>query len=189
LKDEILSVWAYRSLVKVGNLVNRWRNPINRFLTSQMKGPLNRIEKSFMVFNVPEPPRHRETEWAFDVTNVKEILQSYQKLFTETHFTFNFIQEIRFTKGDDFWLSECYQRDTIWIGAYNHEDKQWNDILQTFEEFAKKYNGRPHWGKEFYVRKEYLETKYPKYKEFIEMRRQLDPEGKFLNKLTEELFI
>ncbi len=188
LKDEILSVWAYRSMVKVGNVVNRWRNPINRFLTSQMEGPLDRIEKSFKVFNVPEPPKHRETEWAFDVGNVKQLLTDYQKLFTESNFTFNFIQEIRFTKGDDFWLSECYGRDTIWIGAYNHLDKQWNEILKTFEEFAKKNNGRPHWGKEFYVRKEYLQQQYPKYNEFVEMRKQFDPERKFGNRLIDELF-
>ncbi|MDB5225997.1 MAG: hypothetical protein JWN78_190 [Bacteroidota bacterium] len=188
LNDEILSVWAYRMLVKVGNLVNKWRNPINRFLTSQMKGPLDRIEKSFMVFNVPEPPKHRETEWAFDVKDAKELLTAYQQLFTGSHFTFNFIQEIRFTKGDDFWLSECFERDTLWIGAYNHEDKQWNEILNSFEVFAQKHNGRPHWGKEFTVRKNYLEKNYPKYAAFIELRKQFDPEGKFLNRLTSELF-
>ncbi|HYC27232.1 MAG TPA: FAD-binding protein, partial [Chitinophagaceae bacterium] len=76
LNDEIFSVWAYRGLVKAGNVMNRWRSPINRFLTSQIK-PLDRIEKSFMVFNVPEPPKHRETEWAFDVSDAKALIKEY----------------------------------------------------------------------------------------------------------------
>lgn len=188
-KDELLSVIAFRLLVKIGNLVNKWRVPINRLLTDQMKGPLDRIEKSYRVFNVPAPPLHRETEWAFDLKNGKELLSAYRELFRNGTFTFNFIQEIRFTKGDDFWLSECYGRDSIWIGAYNHEDKQWPEILKSYETFAVNHHGRPHWGKEFNVRKNYLEKNYPKYRDFMNLRNAFDPEGKFSNKLTDELFL
>lgn len=188
MNDRVISVLGYRTLVKVGNIKNNWRPAINSFLTKQLKGPLNRIEKSYKVFNVPEPPKHRETEWAFDIKNVKELLMDYKKLFNDSNFTFNFIQEIRFTKSDDFWLSECYQRDTIWIGAYNHMDKQWDAILPYFEDFAKRWNGRPHWGKEFLCRKKYLVTQYPKYLDFIAMKNELDPSGKFSNDLTDDLF-
>jgi FAD/FMN-containing dehydrogenase len=188
MNDKILSVLGYRLLVKIGNLKWKWRRPINTFLTAQMDGPLDRIEKSYKVFNVPEPPLHRETEWAFDVRDAKALLTEYRQLFTDTSFTFNFIQEIRFTKGDNFWLSECYGRDTIWIGAYNHEDSQWNEILKTFETFALKHKGRPHWGKEFNVRKHELNSAYPKYADFMALRKQMDPQGKFSNPLMEELF-
>ncbi len=186
--DYVLSVIGYRLFVRIGNLINKWRNPINRFLTSQMKGPLDRIEKSYKVFNVPEPPFHRETEWAFDRKDAKLMLTEYRNLFLSNTFTYNFIQEIRFTKGDSFWLSECYGRDSIWIGAYNHLDKQWDGILDSFEKFAMQYDGRPHWGKEFNVRKKYLASQYPKYADFIKLRKEMDPENKFSNQLTEELF-
>ena len=187
-KDEIISVVGYRTLVKIGNLRPAWRRPINTFLTQQFDKPLDRIEKSFKVFNVPEPPKHRETEWAFDVARAKEILTDYKKLLTDTEHTFNFIQEIRFTKGDDFWLSECHGRDTIWIGAYNHLDKQWSGILKEFETFALARNGRPHWGKEFTIDSHQVELMYPKYGAFVEMRKALDPTGKFENELMGRLF-
>lgn len=186
--DKVLSVLGYRLLVKIGNLKWKWRIPINTYLTKQMDGPLDRIEKSYKVFNVPEPPLHRETEWAFDIKNVKALLQDYRNLFTATSLTFNFIQEIRFTKGDSFWLSECYGRDTIWIGAYNHEDSQWNEILKTFETFALKHGGRPHWGKEFTIRKKELLNSYPNYEAFMKLRKEMDPYGKFSNQLMNELF-
>lgn len=188
-QEVVLSVWGFRLMVFIGNLFNFLRKYINVYLTNQMKGPLDRIEKSYKVYVVPEPPKHRETEWAFDVKDAKALLKEYQQIFTgNMPFSFNFIQEIRFTKGDDFWLSECYQRDTIWIGAYNHNCKQWPAILDYFEVFAKKHNGRPHYGKEFHVRKEYLSQQYPKYSDFIELRKQMDPENKFGNKLIDELF-
>lgn len=188
-QEVVLSVWGFRMMVFIGNIFNFLRRYINVYLTNQMKGPLDRIEKSYKVYVVPEPPKHRETEWAFDVKDAKKLLKEYQQIFTENRpFSFNFIQEIRFTKGDDFWLSECYKRDTIWIGAYNHHCKQWPAILDYFEAFAKKHNGRPHYGKEFMVRKEYLEQQYPKYADFIALRKQLDPTNKFGNKLIDELF-
>ncbi len=188
MNDRVLSVLGYRTMVKIGNLKNSWRPAINQFLTNQLKKPIDRIEKSFKVFNVPEPPVHRETEWAFDVKDAKELLRGYKELLGNNKYTFNFIQEIRFTKGDDFWLSECHGRDSIWIGVYNHEDHQWNDLHAYFEAFAVKWNGRPHWGKEFLVRKDYLQTSYPKYNDFIRLRKAMDPDGKFSNPLMEAIF-
>ena len=187
-KDEIVSVIGYRTLVFIGNLVPSLRPRINALLTSQFDNPLHRIEKSFKVFRVPEPPKHRETEWAFDLKDAKEILTNYQKLFSETSHTFNFIQEIRFTQADNFWLSECYQRNTIWIGAYNHYDSQWENILHDFETFAQQHSGRPHWGKEFTVNRQYLEKQYEKLPDFIQLKQRLDPEGKFSNELMQQLF-
>jgi FAD/FMN-containing dehydrogenase len=63
LNDKIISVLGYRLLVKIGNLHHPWRTPINKFLTKNFDKPLDRIEKGYKVFNVPEPPKHRETEW------------------------------------------------------------------------------------------------------------------------------
>ncbi len=186
--DQIISVLGYRLMVMLGNLNPNWRKPINALLTSTFDKPLNRIEKSYKVFRVPEPPKHRETEWAFDAANAKQLLTNYRKLFTETNFTFNFIQEIRFTKADNFWLSECHGRNTIWIGAYNHLDKQWSSILSAFEQFAMQHGGRPHWGKEFNATHAQLAEMYPKFNEFIAMKKSIDPSGKFSNHFTEKIF-
>ncbi len=59
INDEIISVLGYRLLVKIGNLHRPWRAPINKFLTQNFDNPLDRIEKSYKVFNVPEPATQR----------------------------------------------------------------------------------------------------------------------------------
>jgi hypothetical protein len=187
-QDEIISVFGYRFLVGVGNIFPKLRPAINELLTSQFRRPLDRIEKSYKVFKVPEPPKHRETEWAFDLKCARKILFDYKEMFTNTRYTFNFIQEIRFTKGDNFWLSECYGRDTLWIGTYNLYDHQWKDILKDFEQFGIQNKGRPHWGKEFSVGKDYLEQQYDKFQEFVALKEKLDPRGKFQNKWTKQIF-
>lgn len=188
LKDELLSVVVYRLMVFIAKLFPALAKPINRLLTWNMKGPLDRIEKSYKVYIVPEPPLHRETEWTFDISKAKEILRAYKKFITENKYNLNFIQEIRFTKGDDFWLSGCYQRSALWLGLYSYEHENWDKILKDYEVFAQQFNGRPHWGKEFNVGKEYLQQQYPMYQDFMQLRQEFDPNSKFVNKYIERLF-
>ncbi|MCX6199987.1 MAG: FAD-binding protein [Bacteroidetes bacterium] len=121
LMDEILSVSVYRLFLKIGNINRNWRKKINSALVKKFMQPLNRIEKSYKVFNVPEPPVHREVEWAFDISVAKDLLREYTQMINASAHRINFIQEIRFTKADEYALSPCYQRDTIWLGAYRLE--------------------------------------------------------------------
>lgn len=186
--EKVKSDWGYAIILFIGNLFNKLRPILNKYLTWEYRGPLNRTNKSYKVFKVPRPPKHRETEWAFDVKDAKTLLVQYQNEFSKPKYSFNFIQEIRFTKGDDFWLSPCYKRDSIWIGMYNINVKNYDSDLVDFEIFAKANNGRPHWGKEFNLDRTYLEKGYPKYQAFIDLRKKLDPKGKFSNPFLTSLF-
>lgn len=186
--DELVSVNLYRLLLKIGTVNRNWRININRSLLKNFLKPLDRIEKSYKVFNVPEPPLHREAEWAFDISVAKELLIEYKRLINASKHRFNFIQEIRFTKADEFALSGCYGRNTVWLGAYNADNYGWTELLSDFENFAMMYNGRPHWGKEFTVTTDYLRSVYPKFMDFAALRKQFDPNGKFENDFISQIF-
>ncbi len=186
--DEFISVNMYRLLLKIGSINRHWRIGINKSLVKNFITPLDRIEKSYKVFNVPEPPLHRETEWAFDISVAKELLREYKNMINSSVHRLNFIQEIRFAKADNFTLSGCYGRDTIWLGAYNADKFGWNELLSAFESLAKKSGGRPHWGKEFNADKEYFRSAYPKYEEFNSLRKQFDPGQKFTNRFISNIF-
>lgn len=186
--DEFLSVYMYRLLVKIGNLNRDWRQPINRMLVGKFIQPLNRIEKSYKVFNVPEPPFHREVEWGFDLQHAKELLRAYKHMVNNGKHRINFIQEIRFTKADDFALSPCYRRNSIWLGAYNMDNYGWAELMTDFETLARQFNGRPHWGKEANFDKNYLRAQYPQFEAFNTLRKQWDPQGKFENEFITKIF-
>ena len=186
--EKVKSDWGYAIILFIGNLFKKLRPILNKYLTWEYRGPLNRTNKSYKVFKVPRPPKHRETEWAFDVKDAKALLVQYQNEFSKPKYSFNFIQEIRFTKGDDFWLSPCYKRDSIWIGMYNINVKKYDSDLVDFEIFAKANDGRPHWGKEFNVDRNYLEKGYLNYQAFIDLRKKMDPKSKFSNPFLTSLF-
>ena len=77
------------------------------------------------------------------------LLGAYRDLLANSGHTFNFIQEIRFSRADEFWLSPAYRRDSVWLSLYNIDsDGRWRNQLAMFEAFARSHGGRPHWGKE-----------------------------------------
>ena len=49
------------------------------------------------------------------------------------------------------------------------------------------YEGRPHWGKRHFQTAETLEQLYPRWRDFLEVRARLDPEGRFSNAYTDRV--
>jgi L-gulonolactone oxidase len=189
LKDRLLSVAAYRSLLVVGHLSGRRLIPrINRFLTGEAGRGLDRITPSYIGFLTPSPPVHAEAEWAFDVKDAKPLLREYRRLLPDGGHSYNFIQELRFSKADELWLSPAYQRDSLWLSLYNIDRKNWPAQLAKFEAFARANGGRPHWGKEATFDRTYLRGQYARLDEFAALAARFDPERKFRNRWLDEIF-
>lgn len=189
-KDDLLAVVVYRSLVALQALDRKRLVPlVNKYLGREVGKRFERICKSHVGFLTPVPPVHRETEWAFDYADAKRLLREYRTTLLESGHTYNFIQEIRFSKADGFWLSPSYGRDSIWLGMYNMDKPdRWSDQLRQFEAFARKNGGRPHWGKEASFDPAYLKAQWPKLGELRALVRTYDPEGKLANTWIEQIF-
>ena len=188
LMDEFLAVYFYRGLLAWGNTIPDHRPVINRAICAAFMKPIDRIERSYRVFNVPEPPLHRETEWAFDINLAPDILRSYRAMVKARGHRVNFIQEVRFTKADPFALSPCHGRDSVWVGAYQADHRNWSKLLFDFEALAREFGGRPHWGKEFSPLGSELRQFYPRLNEFMNVRNELDPGQRLINPYFAQLF-
>jgi FAD/FMN-containing dehydrogenase len=182
LKERVLSVLVYRSLVAVGHLSGRrWIAAINKFLTREGGRTLERITHSYVGFLTPSPPVHREAEWAFDARDAATLLREYRKLLPDQGHTYNFIQELRCSRADDLWLSPAYNRDSIWLSLYNMDRQNWDAQKAKFEQFARAHGGRPHWGKEATLDRDYLRAQYERFDDFVALARRYDPGQKFCN--------
>jgi len=189
-RDEFLSVIVYRFLLLVGKLNRRFFIPlINKILTKEIGKKYERTCRSYHGFLTPSPPVHRETEWAFDYKEAPRLLREFRALLPRDGHTYNFVQEIRFTKADDYWLSPAYQRDSIWISMYNIDNNdRWNTQLAKFEAWARANGGRPHWGKEATLDPTYFSSQYEKIGDFRRLMLQYDPNGKFVNDWVSRIF-
>lgn len=190
-KDELLAVGVYRTALALQRIAPRRPTTLatNRLMQRSYARRFERICKSHVAFLTPEPPVHREGEWAFDLEDAPALLAAYRDLLEASGHTFSFLQEIRFSAADTFWASPAYGRDSIWLSLYNIDSvARWDDQRRRFEAFARAHGGRPHWGKEALFDREYLSECYPKLADFGALRAEYDPQGRFANRWIKNLF-
>lgn len=183
-KDELLGKIAYRSLLGLQRFDrDRMVRLTNRIIGGAYGKRFERICKSHVAFLTPDPPVHAESEWAFDYANAVELLREYRRLLEGNGYSYSFIQEIRFTAGDEFWGSPAYHRDSIWLSHYNiDEPARWDDQLRSFLSFARANDGRPHWGKLANFDAEHLRRCHPRLDDLARVREGYDPDQRFANR-------
>lgn len=91
--------------------------------------------------------------------------------------------DVRFVKADNSWLSYAYGEDIVTMGCVcrNAAAADEYQAFKTVEEIFLKYGGRPHWGKRFAAKDKEIGEIYPKWNDFKQLRKKLDPTNKFLN--------
>jgi L-gulonolactone oxidase len=100
--------------------------------------------------------------------------------------------EIRFTAGDDIWLSPTFGGPRCWIGVVSYipwgREIEWKPFFAAFEEQMLARSGRPHWAKYFAARGETLRGLYPCWDRFQHLRASLDPLNRLRNAYTDRVF-
>jgi len=99
------------------------------------------------------------------------------------------IAEIRTMAADDLWLSMAYGRDTVGFHfTWVQDDAAVAPVLLAIEAALAPFDARPHWGKVFSTPPDVVRGLYPRYDEFVELRRRYDPAGKFRNEFMDRYF-
>ncbi|KAJ7768914.1 D-arabinono-1,4-lactone oxidase-domain-containing protein [Mycena metata] len=98
------------------------------------------------------------------------------------HFPF----EIRFSGGDDIWLSPGYGRDTCWVGIAQYKPYTlpvpYRTLFAKFAAICLAHQGRPHWAKAHApLSPEALRGMYPRYDDFVRVVKGVDGEGVWRN--------
>lgn len=95
--------------------------------------------------------------------------------------------EIRAVDADDFWMSPCYQQDSVAIHfTWKSDGLAGTNALALVEKELAPFNPRPHWGKIFTTTHQQLKDRYPMLPEFQKLLLDYDPKGKFHNRYLEK---
>lgn len=88
--------------------------------------------------------------------------------------------EVRKTAGDTAWLSpfQGAGRVSVAVHAYYSAANDWFETLA--EPVFLEAGGRPHWGKIHCLEAPELAPLYPDFERFLNLRAQMDPEGRFV---------
>lgn len=133
-------------------------------------------------FRFNEMEYHLPVDTAFEA--MAELVHAIEKANTDVFFPI----ECRQTAGDDAWLSpfEGGPRVSIAVHAGYRDDYKW--FYEIAEPIFRRYGGRPHWGKMHSLVASDLHDLYPNFQHFLDVRKTLDPKGRFLNAHTAKLW-
>ena len=115
---------------------------------------------------------------------LREVISTIENYFPEVFFPI----ECRYIKAEEAWISPFYRRDSISIAVHRYFEEDFSALIKAIEPILQKYNGRPHWGKINTFTETQCRNAYPNWQEFLAIRKEYDPEGKFLNPYLKRLF-
>jgi FAD-linked oxidoreductase len=96
--------------------------------------------------------------------------------------------EVRVVAPDDALLSPFYKRPTASIAIHHQAGADPMPYFNAMEPIFRKYGGRPHWGKMHSLNSKELEASYPRFKDAMTARRDLDPDNRFVSPYIASLF-
>ncbi len=131
-------------------------------------------------------------EWSIPIEHTEEAITRLQRLIDAKGYKVHLPIEVRFVKGDNFWLSPCQGRDSCYIGVIMYRpygrEVEYQAYFRDYESIMASLGGRPHWAKRFAPQSEQLSTMYPFWQDFQTLRQQMDPLYLLRNNFTDRVF-
>lgn len=152
---------------------------IHRFAQATNFRDRERVEAQHHVLTLAVPPRHDEVEVAFGIEDAADLIAELWRMSHRDGRCPDFIQEVRFVRGDTAALSPAHGRDSVYLGAYCTNPRVAAPYHADLLALARQAHGRPHWGKRFDHTAAELAPLYPRWAEFQALRARLDPQGIF----------
>lgn len=133
-------------------------------------------------------PNFREIEYAVPFGQFEETFAEVRDLFLKEYPQAIYPVECRAVKADDSYLSAYAERDGYALSVSGPLEYWTWGMLKEVDAIFDRHDGRPHWGKHHFMSPARLEKLYPRYDAFKRIRREIDPDGIFLNDHLRALF-
>jgi FAD/FMN-containing dehydrogenase len=147
-----------------------------------------RVDRSYRIYPQTFEPNFHELEYMVPAERAVEAAGAVRDLIRNRFPECIFPMELRTTAADDGFLSPNFERDSGVISVSGAPGTDYWPFLRAIDETLRPFAARPHWGKLHFMTRERLEELFPRFDKFVEIRRELDPDGMFLNDYLRELF-
>lgn len=132
--------------------------------------------------------RFNEMEYHLPRESIVEALKKVVDTVESRNPDVFFPIEVRVVQEDDAWLSPFYGRPSASLAVHRYFEEDYRPYFNTIEPIYQPLAGRPHWGKLHTLGADILAARYPRWQDFNEIRRELDPKGIMLNAHLRQVF-
>jgi FAD/FMN-containing dehydrogenase len=150
--------------------------------------PGRRTDRCYRIYPMVYSPNFHELEYFVPLEQGPDALGAMRELMLASLPTSVFPLEVRTVGADDAYLSPNYKTATTVISVSGTPGTDYWDYLRSVDRLLAQFSARVHWGKLHFLDRDRLHALYPEAERFIELRRELDPEGMFLNNHLRPLF-
>jgi L-gulonolactone oxidase len=180
LDDEFLSNTVFGWTIALGK---RRPSMIRRFnrVASKALGTRTFTDLSYKVFTSPRRVRFCEMELAVPRPAAVDAIRSVVKAVEGSGMDISFPVELRVAAADDIPLSTASGRESAYLAFHLPSGVDYTAYFNLVASVLDVYEPRPHWGKLHDMDAEILGRRYPRFKEFVELRNSVDPSGVFSN--------
>ncbi|WP_433335985.1 D-arabinono-1,4-lactone oxidase [Spirillospora sp. CA-294931] len=185
--DRFLSNTFFNAVNEVTHRVPAITPKVNA-LSSKALSARTYSDTSHKVFTSPRTVRFKEQEYAVPREELVPTLRELRALFDRRDWRVSFPIEVRLLPEEDAWLSMAHGRRTAFIAVHVFHRDPHDAYFRGVEELMTAVDGRPHWGKLHTRDASYLETVYPRFKDAQALRDSLDPDRRFANPYTRQVF-
>ena len=181
--DVLLTNHAFGAFCALGKLLPAQIPRINRAVVS-LAGSSRRVDRSDRIFASPRLVKFTEMEYSLPRERTPEAVRRVLELVEDRGFAVPFPVEVRTVAADDAFLSTAAGRDSGFVAVHMYRGMEWEPYFRAVEAIMDDLGGRPHWGKRHFQSAATLRRRYPEWERFQEVRRRLDPHGRFGNAWT-----
>ena len=151
--------------------------------------PGHRTDRCYRIYPMVYDPNFHELEYFVPLELGPDALKAMRDLMLRSLPDSVFPLEVRTVGADDAYLSPNSKTATTVISVSGKPGTDYWDYLRSVDALLSEFSARVHWGKLHFLTPDRLHALYPEADEFIRLRRELDPEGMFLNDQLRELFL
>jgi FAD-linked oxidoreductase len=178
--DELLSNGLFSATCRLGALMPRVIPGINK-VAARALSARTYTDVAPHVFTSPRRVRFCEMEYAIPRSELPAVFRELTTLPERIGEHISFPVECRVVPADDIPRSTASGRDSAYIAVHVFRGTRYDRYFDAVEALMGSVAGRPHWGKLHNLTAEVLRDRYPRFDDFVALRRQLDPEGLFRN--------
>lgn len=144
---------------------------------------------SYEVFPTPRGVKFNETEYFIKLSDFEACITEVNDVLLADNKNSHFPIEVRTHKGETGMLSPTQGEDCAVLSFHVYQGMDCEPLFNWVNDYMKKWQGRPHWGKVNKLNKEELHQLYPQLDRFLQIREKYDPDQVFINRWLQQKFL
>jgi FAD/FMN-containing dehydrogenase len=147
-----------------------------------------RVDRCYRIFPMVYDPNFHELEYFVPLDRGPDALRAMRDLMLRSLPESVYPLEVRTVGAEEALLSPNFGTPTTVISVSGKPGTDYWGYLRSVDALLADFDARVHWGKLHFLTPERLHALYPRAGDFIALRRDIDPDGMFLNDHLRPLF-